>query len=76
MKKFSKRLLNGLHQRLMILLEHEPCDAVQTAYFDVLDEMRREMAADEQKAQRETEKHAVRAVRTVGGMGRAPARSR
>ena len=72
MKKFSKRLLAGLHQRLMILLEHEPCDAVQTAYFDVLDDMRRELAAEE----REVEKHAVRAVRTVRDAGRVAVRIR
>ena len=51
MKKFANRILNALHQRLMILLEYEPCDAVQTAYFDMLYAMRRELAA---RRERET----------------------
>ena len=48
MKKFQKLLLEALHRRLMILLEHEPCDAVQTAYFDTLYAMRGELSAETQ----------------------------
>ena len=46
MKKFVNWLLNALYQRVMILLEYEPCDAAQTGYFETLYAMRREMEAD------------------------------
>ena len=59
MKKFTNRILNALEQRLMILLEYEPCDAVQTAYFDTLYAMRRELAA-----RRETEIAVTQKTRT------------
>ena len=59
MKKFSNRILNALQQRLMIPLEYKPCDAVQTAYFDTLYAMRRELAA-----RRETETGVTQKART------------
>ena len=46
MKKFPNWLLDALRRRLEILLEYEPCDAVQTGYFDVLYEMRRELGEE------------------------------
>ena len=60
MKKFTNRILNALQQRLMILLEYEPCDAAQTAYFDTLYAMRRELAA-----RRETETEVTQKARTA-----------
>ena len=47
MKKFVNWLLNALYQRVMILLEYEPCDAAQTGYFETLYAMRREMTAND-----------------------------
>ena len=46
MKRFAIWLLNELYQRVTILLEYEPGDAVQTGYFETLYAMRREMEAD------------------------------
>ena len=60
MKKFTNWILNALQQRLMILLEYEPCDAIQTAYFDTLYAMRRELAA-----RRETETEVAQKARTT-----------
>ena len=46
MKKFPNWLLDALRRRLEILLEYEPCDAVQTGYFNVLYAMRRELGEE------------------------------
>ncbi len=45
MKNFANWILNALQQRLMILLEYEPCDAAQSGYFETLYAMRRELSA-------------------------------
>ncbi len=52
MKKFANWLLNALYQRVMILLEYEPCDAAQTGYFETLYAMRREMTANDGRISR------------------------
>lgn len=40
MKTFRDAIREALTSRLAILLEFEPCDAVQSGYFQYLDELR------------------------------------
>ena len=51
MKPFSYWILDALHRRVMILLEFEPGDAVQTGYFDTLHDIRRDLATEGRQRQ-------------------------